>query len=266
MKPEQVLNESVLKILGDATGIRDYQQWLACWLLISKSEHDNQDENKTFLAQNGESVFQYADFLPYDWTERGVTCGLVGFTTANDGKPEWGDLEPVLHRLKKKGGPDLLGLTKTCHTNKNDAKKLCKKIHDLSGEDLNRFIESQFEALVNTDGYICETVKAWKHVGIECPSMLAVATVFDTSLNQGFDGKDGGCTNLKKIGKKHQGDENAILKEFNEWRRRVAGKKNYNSCAHNGHCRSDMYESLRKDEHFKLAVDDVKKVLGWKMK
>jgi len=266
MKPDHALNERVLKTLGNATGIYDYEQWLACWLLISKAEHDNEDEEKTFFTQKGESVFTFADFLPYDWTDRGVTCGLVGFTSANCGKESWGDLQPVLKLLKKHGGPDLLKYAKTCHKDKDDAKKLCRKIHQLEGSDFDAFVEAQIEALVVKNGYIYETVNAWKDVGVSKPSILAIATVFDASLNQGYCGKDGGCVNLKKIGKKHEGDENKILRDFNTWRREVAARSNYNSCPHNGHSRSDMYEDLRKGGHFHLTVKDVKQVNSWRMK
>ncbi len=265
MKPEAALNEKTLKILGDATGIYDYEQWLACWLLVSKSEHDNEDPAKTFIGHGGESVFQYADFLPYDWKERGVTTGLVGFTTSNCGKSEWGDLQPVLNILKESGGPDLGKYTKNCHKDKDDAKKLCKKIHGLSGKDLDLFIEAQFKALVVKGGYIHETMHGFKKIGIEKPSMLAIATVFDASLNQGHDGKDGGVKNLIKLGE-GVGNENDVLKKYNAWRRDVAGGSNYNSCKHNGHSRSDMFEDLRKDGKFDITCADVCKVNSWKMK
>ena len=263
MKPEHALNEKTLKILGDVAGIYDFNEWLACWLLVSKSEHDNEKPEKTFIGAKGESVFKYADFLPYDWTERGVTCGLVGFTSANCGKDAWGDLQPVLKILKKRGGPDLLKYADSCHKDKASAKKLCKKIHGLDDKDFDLFVEAQFEALIVPGGYIFETVNAWKKVGVENPSMLAIATVFDTSLNQGHDGKDGGCKNLIKIGKDHKGDEDKILEKYNDWRRKVAGSTNYNSCRHNGENRSDMFDKLRGK---KFTVDNVIDVIGWKMK
>lgn len=266
MHPKDVLHEKVLERLGDATGVYDYDQWLACWFLISKSEHDNEDPDKTFACAKGGSVFQYCDALSYDWKQRGVTCGIVGFTTANSGKAEWGDLQPVLEILKRDGGPNLVRYAKTCHQDKDDAKKLCRKIRSLKGSDLDAFIDAQFEALLDKGGYLYETVHAWKQAGVDAPSILAIATVFDASLNQGHDGKDGGCTNLVKIAESHHGDENKILKRFNAWRREVAGSKNYNSCAHNGESRSDMFETLRKRGQFQTRVEDAERVVTWTMK
>ena len=47
-------------------------------------------------------------------------------------------------------------------------------------------------------------------------SALAIGTVLCTSLNQGYDSGDGGCTNLVKLGV--HGDEKATLVKYNKWR------------------------------------------------
>ena len=114
-------------------------------------------------------------------------------------------------------------------------------------------------------------MKAWKEAGVDQPSALAVATVFDASLNQGWGGKDGGCTSLRKLAV--QCDEDATLKKthtYNAWRRVTAARNAYNNPPANGRNRADMFEALRKAKAFSLtghdAAADIKKAIRWTMK
>lgn len=259
-------NPQVLSLLEKETGIGSEEAWWNVWWLVSKPEQDNEDKDDAFLCDDGGSLFSYSAPLSYDWKERGVTIGLVGFTTAYDGKDGQGDAKELFETYKKLGGDDLIPLMKDCTKSKNKCKKLCKKIKSLADDP--KWVEAQWRALFadSYTGYLRETVKAWKSIGVEKPSALAIATVFDASLNQGADGPDGGCVFLKKLGVK--GDENETLKKYNEWRAKVAGTNDYNSPAINGKNRAGQFEYLRKAKCFSLEKcdKDIEKAIGWTMK
>lgn len=262
------LGTDVLKMLKTTTGLDDADAWRNVWLLVSKSEHDNEDPAKAFLTDKGKSLFSYASALSYDWKERGVTTGIVGWTTACDGKDGKGDA-PVLFKIYKElGGEDLMKYCDGCTKNKAKCSALIKKVESLADDP--KWIQAQWKQLVTKadDGaYLFHTVDTWKKLGIQ-PSALAIATVFDASLNQGSGGKDGGCTNLEKLGVK--GDEDETLKKYNAWRRKVAGTNDYNSPKSNGEHRADMFEELRKAKQFDLkgaeAAKAIKKAISWEMK
>jgi chitosanase len=261
------LTPNVLKVLETATGLADAEAWRNIWTLISKSEHDNSDPKKAFLTDKGDSLFAYASALSYDFKKRGVTMGLVGWTSADDGKDGHGDAPELFKIYKSLGGDDLMKYVPGCAGNKEKCDTLIKKIKEI-GDD-PKWIEAQWTQLVSDspDGaYIFHTMKAWKKVGVSKPSALALATVLDASLNQGFDGNDGGCTNLIKLAV--HGNEDATLEKYNKWRRKVAGTSEYNSPKENGWNRSDMFEDLRKAKCFSLKGCDaqMKKAMSWEMK
>ena len=261
----EALNNEVLQLLKKETGIDSKVAWNNIFLLVSKSEQDNEDPKKAFLTDKGEDLFTYASALSYDYDRRGVTIGLVGFTTANEGKDCQGDAMPLFAEYHKNGGEDLAPLAKGCCSSKDKCKKLIAKIESLKGDQ--KWIAAQWKMLVNDGGYIHETMKAWRKLGIENPSPLGMATVFDCSLNQGCDGNFGGCQQLKKNGV--QGDENASLKAYNAWRRPIAGHHDFNSPEINGINRSDMFEQLRKGKAFNLTANDadaIAKAVSWHMK
>lgn len=261
------LNNSVLTLLNTATGLADAEAWRNIWTLISKSEQDNSDNSKAFLTDKGTSLFGYASALPYDFKKRGVTIGLVGWTSANDGKDGHGDAPELFKIYKSLGGDDLMKYVPGCAGNKEKCDKLIKKIKEI-GDD-PKWIEAQWSQLVSDspDGaYIFHTMKAWKKAGVSKPSALALATVLDASLNQGFDGNDGGCTNLIKLAV--HGNEDATLEKYNKWRRKVAGTSEYNDPEENGFSRAFMFEDLRKAKCFSLKGCDaqMKKAMKWEMK
>lgn len=261
------LTPDVLALLGKATGLSDKEAWTNIWLLVSKSEHDNTDPQKAFLTDEGDSLFTYASALSYDAKKRGVTIGIVGWTTANDGKDGQGDAPELFEQYKQLGGEDLAPYIDGCTRSKEKREKLIAKIKTLKNDP--KWSQAQFQNLVTGGGYLAQTIKAWKKVGISTPSALAIATVFDTSLNQGFDDeKYGGCVNIVKLGVK--GDEDKTLGNFNAWRRKVAGTNDFNSPPSNGVNRADMYEELRRGKQFDLkgadATKAIKKAISWNMK
>ena len=260
------LNPAVMSMLSKETGIASEDAWWNIWWLVSKPEHDNTEKSKAFMSdKKGVSLFGYASALSYDWKERGVTTGIVGFTTGCDGKDE-GDAFDLFKLYASLGGDDLAPLAKGCTKDKSKCAKLISKIHEI-GDD-PKWIEAQWRALFAPRGYLRQTMETWKKVGVEKPSALAVATVFCTSLNQGFDGRDGGCTNLEKLAV--HGDENATLEKYNAWRSKVAGKPecDYNSPPANGKNRALQYEKLREAKCFDLTNCDaeIKKAISWEMK
>lgn len=262
------LNGTVLKLLENATGLGDAEAWRTIWLLISKSEHDNEDIEKTFLTGKGTSLFGFASALVYDWRDRGVTMGLVGWTTGCDGKDGAGDAGELFRLYAALGGEDFRPLMTGCCSSKAACRKLIREIERVA-DDPN-WVQAQWTQLVTKadDGaYIYHTIKAWKDVGVDRPSALAIATVLDASLNQGYDGKDGGCVNLRKLAVR--GDEDATLKKYNAWRARVAGTNDYNVPI-NGPSRAGMFEKLRAAGAFSLvgpeAAAAVTKAVHWEMR
>lgn len=258
------LDATVLALLEKETGLGDREAWWNVFWLTSKPEHDNDVRAKAFATDKKDvSLFQYSEALSYDWKERGVTIGLVGFTTHDNGKPK-GDAQRLFKIYESLGGDKLGPMSANCAKDKDAAHELVKKIKTLGTDP--KWIQAQWHALCEEGGYIRETIKAWKSIGIDTPSALAIATVFDTSLNQGWDGKDGGCVHLKKLGVK--GDENETLKKYNAWRRKVAGTNDYNDPEINGKNRADQYEKLRVAKKYSLkdCSEDIKKAIGWEMK
>jgi len=263
------LTPEVLAVLEKHTGLGSAEAWRNIWFLTSKAEQDNDDLAGTFLTDKGESLFGYASALSYDFKDRGVTLGIVGWTTANDGKDANGDAPELFKIYKSLGGQDLMPLAAGCTKSKDACATLIKKIQSIADDP--KWIQAQWTQLVtksDTGAYIYNTMETFKKIGIEKPTPLAIATILDCSLNQGFDGKDGGCTNLIKLAVK--GDEDATLAKYNKWRRGVAGTNEYNEPRSNGEARADMYEKLRKAKVFSLtgeaAAKAVKDAVSWEMK
>jgi hypothetical protein len=195
--------------------------------------------------------------------KRGVTIGIVGWTTADSGKDGRGDAPALFRMYKELGGDDLEPYVAGCTKSKDACDKLIAKIAKIKNDP--KWIRAQWQNLVTGDGYLAKTMEAWKKAGIS-PSALAIATVFDASLNQGYGGKDGGCVNLTKLAV--LGDENATLRKYNAWRRKVAGTSEYNDPPCNGINRADQFEDLRKAKCFSLTKcdDAIAKALSWVMK
>lgn len=259
------LDDATLGDLQKITGIGSKEAWRNIFWLTSKPEHDNEDPAMAFATEDkGVNLFQYAEALKYDWKERGVTIGLVGFTTHCDGKPE-GDAQALFKKYAELGGEDFSAASKTCAKDKAAAEALCEKIKGIGNDP--KWIAAQWQCLFAPgEGYMHQTMKTWQDLGIQQPSALAIATVFDTSLNQGWDGPDGGCVYLKKLGV--HGDENATLEKYNAWRRKVAGTNDYNDPPINGQHRADQYEKLRVAGCFALedCDDHIAEAISWTMK
>ena len=263
--PEQALSTEVLKILGAATGLSDREAWTNIWLLISKSEHNNEKVSGTFeIETNKGSVFGYASALSYDQKKRGVTLGLVGWTTADSGKDGKGDAPELFKIYKKLGGEDLMPFVDGCCSSKDKCEKLISKIHSIAADP--KWIQAQWTQLVSETGYIFQTMRGFKKIGVPKPSALALGVVIDTSLNQGFDGPDGGVDHLIKLGV--EGNEAATLKKYVVWKTKVAGTNEYNDPPSNGKNRGKMYEALLEAKCFSLKGCDaeIKKAVSWEMK
>jgi len=255
---DDVLTPEVLQLLKKATGLGNQEAWNNVWLLISKSEQNNEDKNKAFLDDKGHSLFGYASALSYDRKQRGVTCGIVGFTSADDGKDGQGDLPAVLKQYARLGGDDLMPYIDGCCKSQQKCDALIKKIKNIADDP--KWIQAQFDCLLTKDGYISQAMKAWEHVGVHSPSYLGLATVFDHCLNTGSPGK------LVKLGV--HGDEDKTLEKFNDYRRTELGKNEYNDPPSNGRERADMFEKLRKAGCFSLKQCDeiIQKAIHWEMK
>jgi len=263
--PEQALSPKVLDILQQATGLADREAWTNIWLLISKSEQNNEKTSGTFEIETTKgSVFGYASALSYDQHKRGVTMGLVGWTTANNGKDGKGDAPELFKIYKHLGGEDLMPFVDGCCKSKDTCDKLINKIHSIAADP--KWIQAQWTQLVSESGYIFQTMRGFKKLDIPKPSALALGVVLDTSLNQGFDGPDGGVDKLIKMGVK--GDEPATLKKYIEWKTKVAGTNEYNDPPSNGKNRGKMYQQLLDAKCFSLKGCDaeIKKAVSWEMK
>jgi hypothetical protein len=258
------LTPTVLELIGKATGLCDKEAWNNIWLLISKSEHDNTDPDKAFLDDKGKSLFGFCSALSYDYAKRGCTLGIVGWTTADSGRDGKGDAPELFRQYKNLGGDDLMPYVAGCTKSKTACKKLIEKIHAIADDP--KWIQAQFENLVTGDGYLAKAVGAWKKVGVEKPSALAIAVVFDTSLNLGYDGPDGGCTHLIKIATK--GNEEKTLHDYCKWKAKVSGKNEYNDPPINGVNRGKMFLKLVEAKCFTLKNCDkeLQEAMSWTMK
>lgn len=263
MGHQEQFNPSCLNLLSQCTGISDAATWKNIFFLISKSEHDNEIYDDTFKSAYGGSVFTYAEALRYDYSQRGVTLGIVGFTTANSGKASWGDAQNVFRVFRMLGGPDLLPMSMQCHTNRNKAKALCRVIASLSESDVDRFIQAQMTVLCRPHGYIFETAQSIGNAEIP-PTPLMIVAVFDSMLNFGLGGRY--CP--KKWLEKHavKGNQRKTLTKFLRWKKKVSKKNHHNSCAHNARCRSNMFKKLMKRKQWNIPRDACERVVQWTMK
>ena len=251
-----------LKRVKDLCNLTD-DEWSAIFFLVSKGEHDNEAWDKTFTSAHGGSVFTYADALKYDWKQRGVTCGIVGFTTANDGKPEWGDAQPMLKKFHKLGGPDLTPLAKDAHKNKEHAETLCKKIGQLEGADYDTFVDAQMAMLCEKGGYLYETVHVL--IAADIPrTPLFIAALFDTALNFGLGGKYCPVHWMKEHACK--GNSARTLRAFLKFKAESGARNHHNSCKHNAEGRADQFLKLMQKGDWNLSRSGCESVVAWTMK
>ena len=265
-KPVHVLTKASLEHLEKCSGISDIDTWTAIFFLLSKSEHNNMKWDDTFTGEDGKSVFFYAKRLPYDGEQRGVTTGLAGWTTANDGKDAYGDFHKLAVRYKRMGGIDLRKLAKGLTKDTDKASRFCEKIKGLRGDMADLWVETQLKHLARPDGYIFESCQALKDAGVPHPLPLTVAAVVDTAINQGFGGKWCPRTWLKEHAVTTSDDELKLLREFLKWKRISATKNNHNSPPSNGEKRADMFLKLLDSGMMCLKRTHCESVVTWKMK
>lgn len=256
--------KGVLQQLAEAMGITSGTAWANVWGIIAKSEH-NRGPADWDLSDDGKTpIFYYASALSYDWKDRGVTLGCVGFTTANSGKAEWGDAQALFRQFKEMGGPDLLPYCSEAHKQASVRDKLIAEIRKLSGNVL--FVQAQFAQLLKPSGYIGKSMELLRNYGFRQPSALSVAALFDHSLNCGSEGQDGGIALVSKIPKGLS--EPDFLRKFSELRCRVLNaKNNYNSNPTNGLNRCKIITSLLDDSCLTLESCDaaVRKAIGYSL-
>lgn len=259
------LTPGVLAMLGKATGLRDPQAWSNVLSLVSKPEHDRLE---WWLSNDNEDIYAWSEALKYDWSKntegRGVTMGIVGFTTHCDGKPE-GDAQDLFEEYVRLGGKNLAPMSKDCASDKDACKKLINEIKKIGDDE--KWIQAQWNRLVakGGSGYIYETMKICKDHGIETPSALTIASLFDCSLNQGATGHGGSISIAKKIDGKH--DEKTFLRKFLNERLPIAGRNAYNDPPINGRHRVQQFIDLLDAGCMDLKDDAlIKKVTSWEMK
>jgi hypothetical protein len=261
--PEQLFTSAVVDVLTTATGIQSVESLVGCFFLLSKSEHDNTEWEKTFLTADGDCVFFYAKALDYDVEQRGVTVGIAGWTTANGGRDDRGDFIRLAERYKRLGGLDLRPGSKGLTGNKAKARRFCRDIHTLHGDYADRWITAQIKELCSEDGYVYEAVKGLRDAGVSSPKALSVAIVMDTAVNQGFGGK--WCP-LKWLRNNASSNEEKLMTEFLAWKRVSATKNHHNSPPSNGRKRADMFMDLVESGDWDLARSACEKVVTWRMK
>jgi hypothetical protein len=257
--------EPFVPLLNSKLGLQwSAQEYTMIFFLVSKSEHDNMDPEKTFLCADGNNVFTYAEALEYDWTERGVTLGICGFTSANSGNSKYGDAEKVFHRFYELGGPDLLPIALRCHKDKAAANHLCKTIQKFTTNETFLFTKAQLDIITNPKGYLYEAVKSIRQLDVPVKPLL-VSALFDTLLNFGIGGRYCPLAWMQKRGKRNS--KTKTLRRLLRWKRKVGCKNHHNSCKHNGQARSDMFKQLLKKKQWDLQdIDTLRKVVQWRMK
>jgi len=262
------LNEPILKLLEKETGLGDAQAWSNILSLVSKGEHDSL---KWWLSDDGDNVYGWSKALPWDWkvgTEgggRGLTIGIVGFTTHEGGKAE-GDAQLLFDEFKKLGGKDLGPMSKDCAKKKDACKKLSKEIEKLGDDPL--WQQAQWNCLVakGGSGYIYETMAICKKRGITKPSALTIAALFDCSMNHGATGSYGSRKLAGKV-PDNVTAEKEFLQCFLDIRLPIAGKHGLADPPINGTNRVKQFIKLLDADQWDLKDDKaIEKATDWTMK
>ena len=254
---------NVLDMLRSVTGIGDAEAWSNILSLVGKGEHDSL---KWWLCEDGGSVYGYNASLSYDFRSRGRTIGLFGATTHHGGKPV-GDAQELFAEFVKLGGEDLAPLSKDCAKDKDAGTTLCKKIEQIAADP--RWILAQWNQLMSNggSGYVYESMRICKKRGIEKPSALTIAALYDCSMNQGATGDEGSRKIAQKVAASIK-DEKAFLAEFLAQRKPIAGTNAYNSPPVNGKNRVQQFIDLLEGGCMDLKDCDaqIEKATSWEMK
>jgi hypothetical protein len=259
------LTTDIMHMLEKHTGLGDAQAWSNILSLVAKSEHDRLE---WWVSNDNKDIYAWAEALKYDWSKktegRGVTMGLVGFTTHYEGKPI-GDAQDLFKEYVTMGGEDLAPMSKECATDKNACEKLIKKIGKLRDDDAWK--RAQWARLVSKggSGYVHESMQICKKRGIDRPSALTLAALFDCSLNQGATGNEGCRAIAEKVARDIP--EKEFLRDFLKRRLPIAGRNAYNDPPVNGKNRVTQFIKLLEADCMDLKDDGlVKKVTSWEMK
>lgn len=257
------LPPKVLKTLGQVAGFDDPVSWSNLLSLTGKAE---QDSLKWWEADDGGDVYIYAKNLPYDWNKgpkRGVTIGIVGFTTHHEGKPQ-GDAQDLFKEYAKLGGEDLGPMSRKCDCEADDCKKLIAKIKGLKNDD--KWQQAQWNRMVSSGGYIFESVKLLKKYKVPV-TPLALAAIYDAGMNQGITGKHGAADMAKDVPESAHGNADKFVAAFLKIRKPIAGTGAFNDPPVNGHNRVQQYVDLLEKKCWDLKDDAlVKKATSWAMK
>lgn len=135
-----------------------------------------------------------------------------------------------------------------------------------AGDD-PKYVEAQWDAILDSkEGYLGASFQLVKDHA-DPPAPLALAMVYDHSLNCGLDGPDGTRALLKKIGdKKPVRRVHEFVKEFTRARMAIKNLNNYASCKANFLNRAKMFETLVECPDLKHCDAAMKKAMAWELK
>lgn len=267
-KGVKYLTPEILKMLERETGLGDAHAWSNIMSVVSKGEHDSLE---WWLDSEKDSIYGYGAMLPWDWrvgTEgggRGVTLGIVGFTTHHEGKPA-GDAQLLFKEYAKLGGKNLAPMSVDCAHDKDAGNRLIKEIKRVADDP--KWMHAQWNCLLadTGSGYVYETMRMCKKRGIAKPCALTIAALFDCSMNHGATGAYGSRKLAEKV-PEHVKDEKAFLKEFLEIRLPIAGKHGLASPPINGTNRVKQFIELLQKGCMDLKDDAaIRKATDWEMK
>lgn len=211
--------------------------------IIAKPEQD-QGPATWDMSSSGGTVFAYAEALPYDWWDRGVTAGLVGFTSANGGQEAWGDMQFMLGLYAAKSGIDLRPLCVGTTTSLAKCQTLVNALRN-AGSD-SRYIAAQWDAITssaNPSAYLYHAMRLLRTRGFSPPRALTIAACFDHALNCGIDGQYGLQWVLQQIPTSVT-DETQFLRALTAQRLPILGLNGYNDPPINGQRRAEIISKI----------------------
>jgi Glycosyl hydrolase family 46 len=232
----------VLPELARVTGISDAIVYSAMLALTNKAE---QDSVTWYLDSKGESIYGYAEALPYDRKQRGLTIGLFGATTADAGKDGKGDAMDLFKRFAALKGEDFTPYAKNLTHDKAACDLLAKKIRSIATDP--KWQQAQWQQLLatNGNGYLFEAVAILKNLGFTTFAPLTLAAVYDCCMNMGPQkSKYGARWVVSQLPQTDLTSEDTFLRAFCTARSKVAAKGGANSNEQNGFHRSMQYITL----------------------
>ncbi len=246
--------------LARLTGHGNPEKWSNIMSLIGKSEHD---DTRWWRDAKGKSVYGYAEPLKYDQRERGVTMGLVGFTTHHAGKPN-GDAWDLYREYRRLGGDPktadrLEALSRSA--NRGPASELVGLVRRLEKDP--KWVQAQWNRFI--DAYVAPSAQILKKAGVRKPSALSLAAVVDASINQGVGGRLGAAAIAKRVGRVQ--DDGEFLRRFSAAREPTASQNGHNSSVSNARNRVRQFVRLLELGEADLVGADraIAKITGWKM-